>query len=138
MISINDTKLALRNVLIDSAIIDNCDINFEGIEFFPQGKKLWIKESIQNISQENITECQENFEGIYTLGIFVPKDNGYDEDITRFADILNDLYNPEEPYMNYNKVDVFTHYTELVNLMKDEMWMYRNFNVYFRAVNNLQ
>jgi len=134
MVSIQETKLALRSVLLDSSLIEECDIAFEGIEFEPGNKSLWLKESILNIDQHNITRCTENFEGIYILQIFVSKKTPADL-INNFADMLNDIYNPEESYMSFNGVDVFVHDTELGNLVTDDKWQFKNFSSYFRSVN---
>lgn len=137
MINLQDTKLALRNTLISSSIIDRCDMAYEGIEFDPKEKSLWLRESILEIDQRNITRCLSNFEGIYILGIFMNKKSNAD-DINKFAMKLDDIFNPINQYMSYGEVDVFCHYTSLGNLMNDEQWNYRNFSVYFRSTNQSQ
>jgi hypothetical protein len=132
MVNRKDTILCMRNILLDSNIIDECDIAFEGKNFDPNGKELWLKENLLFVDGSVFSNCTDQSTYIYNLGIFVLK--GVDDLLYDMLDKLNTLYLIRtEPYKNTNlNCSIFK--TEDSNILVDDKYQYINFNIYFQTV----
>ena len=124
--------LAMRKVLLNANIIDECNISFEGREFDSSGKSLWLREQLVNLDGSEFTNCKSQSTYLYVLTIFAKKNSG-SENINDMLSELNDIYIAGNT-STYANIVATIFKCEDSAYIYDENWMNLNFTVTFQSL----
>jgi len=136
MINARKVRELMREVIINSAIIDPEDIAYEGRTFKPEGKTLWLRETYLPVSDTPDNDHEEAVSGIMRYDVFVPSGTGT-ETAEDFATDLANLFNPSNnPFTSHGIMLIVKSVTRLSAQEDDKKYFFIPVRIQISANSN--
>jgi len=137
MIDNSKIRLAFRAKFLSgtSPLFSEGDCAFEGQSFDPQGKTLWLRETLLPVNGDAATDSDERLLAIMQYDLFTPHSTGTETLDAKLKD-LADLFEPSEEFPAYSGVVCAVDSVDPTKLDTDNPpWDSKGIRITFRAYN---